>query len=210
MTPSSLSGRRAEAARNDELVLEAARKVLISTPDAPMSQIADRAGVGIGTLYRRYPSKEALVSRLCLDAMRQLEGIARAAAERAEAEPWDAFEDFMRASLAAGAGGLGPSLAGTFAPPEELMQVSRAMAEAVRELVTAAQRAGVVRDDVAPEEMGLLFEILRAVSLGGEERTAGLQQRYLTLMLQALRAPASGPLPAAPPTWQEISRRWSA
>jgi AcrR family transcriptional regulator len=207
MTP-PLNGRRAEAARNDELVLEAARKVLVAAPDAPMAQIADRAGVGIGSLYRRYPSKEALVIQVCLDSMRQLEAIARAALERARTEPWEAFAEFMRASQAAGAGGLGPSLAGTFTPPRELMEASRATAAAVRELVRAVQEAGAVRGDIAAEEIGLLFEILRTISLGSEERSAELQQRYLTLMLQALRAPPAGPLPGTPATWEEFTRRW--
>jgi AcrR family transcriptional regulator len=207
MTP-ALSGRRAEAARNDELVLEAARKVLIVTPDAPMAQIAERAGVGIGTLYRRYPSKEALVIQVCLDSMRRLETIARAAAERARTRPWEAFEQFMRSSQAAGAGALGMSVAGTFTPPPELTAASRSMGEAVRELVRVTQEAGAVRGDIAAEEIGLLLEVLRGITLGGEERSAELQQRYLTLMLQALRAPPAAPLPGTPPTREELTRRW--
>ena len=77
-------GRQAEASRNDELVLAAARAVLTADPGAAMADIARRAGVGIGTLYRRYPSKEALVLQLCLDGMRQLEGVARAALGRVD------------------------------------------------------------------------------------------------------------------------------
>jgi AcrR family transcriptional regulator len=174
-----------------------------------MAQIADRAGVGIGTLYRRYPSKEALVTQLCLDATEQLEKIARAAVERARAEPWAAFVDFVNDSFDAGAGGLGPSLAGPFTPSAELMAVSRAMGEAAAELVAIVQEAGELRDDVTAAEVGLLFEMVRAVSIGGEERSAALQHRYLALLLEALRAPGAGSLPAPPPTWQEISARWS-
>ena len=208
MTP-PLSGRRAEAARNDELVLEAARKVLIASPDAPMAQIADRAGVGIGTLYRRYPSKEALVIQLCLDAMQQLEAIARNAVERARSEPWEAFVAFANDSFDAGAGGLGPSLAGTFAPSPELIAVSRSMSEAVEELVDIVHAAGELRADVTAGEIGLLFEMVRAVSIGDEERTAELHHRYLALLLEALHAPGAEPLPAHRRAWREISTRWS-
>ena len=94
--PSALSGRRAEAARNDERILESARAVFVADPGAPISAVAEHAGVGVGALYRRYESKEELLRRLCAD------GLARfiAAAEAALADhgdPWDAFADFMRA-----------------------------------------------------------------------------------------------------------------
>ena len=107
-----LSGRRAEASRNDERVLEAARAVLTASPSAPMAEIAQRAGVGIGTLYRRYPSKEALVQHLCLDGMQRLEAAARTALDAVDEDAWQAFSGFMTAGLAAGAGSLGATLAG--------------------------------------------------------------------------------------------------
>jgi AcrR family transcriptional regulator len=203
-----LSGRRAEAARNDERVLDAARKVLMATPDAPMAQIADRAGVGIGTLYRRYPSKEALVIQLCLDALVQLEQIAGSALERAPGDPWDAFEAFMHTALDAGAGAT-RVLAGTFTPTPELIAASRRMGEAVQRLVGAVQEAGQLRPDVTAFDVNQLFELLRAVSLGDEERIGDLQRRYLALQLQALRAPGAGPLPGSPPTWDEIAKQWN-
>jgi AcrR family transcriptional regulator len=63
--PAPLSGRQAEARRNDRLILEAAREVFVEDTDAPISAVAERAGVGIGALYRRYASKEELLRRLC-------------------------------------------------------------------------------------------------------------------------------------------------
>src|SRR5262245_38579543 len=92
----AVPGRQAEASRNDELVLAAARAVLTADPGAAMADIARRAGVGIGTLYRRYPSKEALVLQLCLDGMRQLERVAQTALARAGDDAWEAFAGFMR------------------------------------------------------------------------------------------------------------------
>src|SRR3954447_23180646 len=61
------SGRRAQAARNDAAILEAARAVFIANPSAPIAEVAKRAGVGISALYRRYASKEALLHELCAD-----------------------------------------------------------------------------------------------------------------------------------------------
>ena len=62
-TTPPLSGRRAEAARNDGVILRAAREVFLDDPSAPIAAVAERAGVGIGALYRRYPSKDALLQR---------------------------------------------------------------------------------------------------------------------------------------------------
>ena len=204
-----MPGRQAEASRNDELVLAAARAVLTADPDAAMADIARRAGVGIGTLYRRYPSKEALVQQLCLDGMRRLEAVTRTALERVEEDPWDAFATFMADALDAGAGALGAALAGTFTPTDELLSAARELYTAGHELIERAKAAGALRSDVTQEDINLLFEQLRAVRLGDDERVAELQRRYLALLLQALRAPAPAPLPGPPPGWEEIRGRWS-
>src|SRR5918999_2398865 len=90
-----LSGRRAQAARNDARILEAAREVFVADPEAPIAAVADRAGVGIGALYRRYPSKEELLRRLCAEGLRRYIAEAEAALDN-QGDPWDAFADFMR------------------------------------------------------------------------------------------------------------------
>jgi AcrR family transcriptional regulator len=203
-----LSGRRAEASRNDERVLAAAREVLTAAPGAPMAEIARRAGVGIGTLYRRHPSKEALVQQLCLDGMQRLEAAAGAALGQVDEDAWQAFSGFMTAGLAAGAGSLGAALAGTFTPSDELLVTAQRLYGTVQELLERSQAAGAVRADITQEDVTLIFEQLRAVDLGDAERVASLQRRYLALALQALRAPGAAPLPGPPPGWDEIRRRW--
>jgi AcrR family transcriptional regulator len=203
-------GRQAEASRNDALVLDAARVVLTADPGAAIADVAKRAGVGIGTLYRRYPSKEALVLHLCLDGMRRLEAVTREALERVDDDPWEAFAAWMRDGLAAGAGSLGAALAGTFTPTEELLTAARELYAAGQELIERVKAAGVLRPDVTQEDVNLLFEQLRAVRLGDDDRTAELQRRYLALMLQALRGPGAAPLPGSPPAWAEIRARWQS
>src|SRR5437588_11263481 len=121
MTHSSvpLSGRRAQAARNDERILEAARAVFVADPEAPISAVAERAGVGISALYRRYASKEDLLRQLCLDGLRQyLAAVEAAVAD--PGDPWDAFVAFMRRVVEADTPSLTLRLAGTFTPTEEL------------------------------------------------------------------------------------------
>jgi AcrR family transcriptional regulator len=196
-------GRQAEATRNDSAVLEAARVVLTADPEASMADIARRAGVGIGTLYRRYPSKEALVLHLCQDGMERLEAVALAAGDEGD---W--FADFMTAALDAGAGSLGAALAGTFTPTKELLAAARRLHEAVAAVLARAHADGVLREDVTQEDVNLIFEQVRAVRLGSEKRTAALQRRYLALALQALRAPGAAPLPGPAPSWKEIQQRW--
>jgi AcrR family transcriptional regulator len=188
--------------------MAAAREVLTATPGAPMAEIARRAGVGIGTLYRRYPSKEALVQQLCLDGMQQLEAAARAALDQVDEDAWEAFTGFMTAGLAAGAGSLGAALAGTFTPSDELLATAQRLYATVQELLERSQAGGAVRADITQEDVTLIFEQLRAVDLGDAERVASLQRRYLALALPALRAPGAAPLPGPPPGWDEIRRRW--
>jgi AcrR family transcriptional regulator len=174
-----------------------------------MADIASRAGVGVGTLYRRYASREALVVHLCLDGVRALDDEARRALQRVDADPWGAFAGYMTGAYDVGAGALGASVMGTFTPTQELVTASTDAADSTRELLSRAQAAGAVRDDVTTEDVNLLFEQLRAVRLGDERRTGELQRRYLALVMQALRAPGAGPLPGPPPGWDEIRRRWT-
>src|SRR3954449_122846 len=96
------SGRRAQAARNDAAILEAARAVFIANPSAPIAEVAKRAGVGISALYRRYASKEALLRELCADGLRRYTGAAEAAmADGGDA--WHAFASFMQRVVSADA-----------------------------------------------------------------------------------------------------------
>jgi AcrR family transcriptional regulator len=161
-------------------------------------------------LYRRYPSKEALVLQLCLDGMRRLEEVTRTALAQLDGDPWEAFAGYMNAALDAGAGALGAALAGTFTPTPELLGAARDLYAAGGELIERVQAAGALRADVTQEDVNLIFEQLRAVRLGDDARTATLQRRYLALILQALKAPGSAPLPGSPPGWAEIRDRWSS
>src|SRR5579862_6607594 len=93
--PARLNGRRAQAARNDPRILAAARAVFIADPGAPIAAVAARAGVGIGALYRRFASKEALLRHLSWDGLQRY--IAEVEAALAEdGDPWEAFAQFMR------------------------------------------------------------------------------------------------------------------
>ncbi|WP_455567264.1 TetR/AcrR family transcriptional regulator [Streptomyces cinereoruber] len=108
----SLGGRsaplRVDAQRNLEHVLRAAREVFGELGyGAPMEDVARRARVGVGTVYRRFPSKDVLVRRIAEEETARLTEQARAALGQEE-EPWSALSRFLRTSVASGAGRLLP------------------------------------------------------------------------------------------------------
>src|ERR671914_1961841 len=96
----AMSGRRAQAARNDELIMNAAREVFVADPTAPIAAVADRAGVGISALYRRYGSKEDMLRRLCADGLATYIRNAETALASTD-PPWETFVAFARSVVAA-------------------------------------------------------------------------------------------------------------
>jgi AcrR family transcriptional regulator len=206
--PSALSGRRAEAARNDDRILEAARAVFVADPGAPISAVAEHAGVGVGALYRRYESKEDLLRRLSADGLQRFIGAAEAALAD-HGDPWEAFADFMRRCVDADTNSLTQRLAGTFTPTEELYREAGRAQGLLTALFDRTQAAGAIRDDLVVNDVGLLLEQVAALRVGDEQRTHELRHRYLALLLNAVRARSNEPLPGPPPGWEEIAARWN-
>ena len=204
----ALSGRRAEAQRNDAVILAAARAVFVANPDAPVSAVAERAGVGISSLYRRYASKEELLRKLCSDGLQQYVDIAREAVEDESSDPWDAFARFMRRIVEADTHTLTINLAGRFTPTEKEHSNASLADELNQRLVARGQAAGVLRDDITADDLTYVFEQVAGLHGATRERTAELRARYLTLHLDALQAPGRTPLPGPAPTSQEQRRRW--
>jgi AcrR family transcriptional regulator len=203
-----MSGRKAQAARNDQVILEAARAVFIADPGAPISAVAERARVGISALYRRYASKEDLLRKLCGDGLRRY--IAEAEATLADdRDPWTAFADFMRRAVAADTASLTQRLAGTFTPTEEQFRDATRARELNDEIFQRTSDAGVIRPDVTVGDIPMLFEQLAGIQLGDEERSHELRQRYLGVILDGLRNPSQTPLPGQPPGWDELTVRWT-
>jgi AcrR family transcriptional regulator len=204
-----MSGRKAEAARNDSRILESARAVFVANPAAPISAVAEHAGVGISALYRRYPSKEDLLRKLCTDGLHVYIDAVRTAVD-SEGDPWEAFATFMERVVDADTHALTANLAGTFTPTEDLWRDSQESVVLNERLIDRVHAAGVLRADVKVEDLSFIFEQLSSVRLGDEGRTRELRKRYLTLFLQALRADGEdrGPLPGPPPTQDELQERW--
>jgi AcrR family transcriptional regulator len=206
--PAGLSGRKAEAARNDRAILDAAREVFIREPGAPISAVAREAGVGVGALYRRYASKEELLQTLCADGLRQFVAIAQDALG-AGVPAAAAFTQFIEGIIDSDVHALTVHLAGTFTPTGELHALAAHAAALADRVFQRAQAAGALRADLRAADLPMLFEQITAIRLGQPPRTAALRRRYLTLILDGLRpAAAVTPLPGSPPSAAELAQRW--
>ena len=203
-----LSGRQAEAARNDQRILESARAVFIEDPGAPITAVAKHAGVGISALYTRYASKEELLRTLCTDGLERLTVGVEAALEQARngADPWQVLAGFMRDMVDADTSSLTRALAGKFTPTPDMFTLANRSSELMNELF------GLVRDVLRPgvvlHDLSLIFELVAVIKGPTPDRTRELRHRYLALVLDGLRARDREELPGPPPTWQELSERW--
>jgi len=204
MSDPGLPGRKGQAARNDEIILNAAREVFLADPKAPIAAVAERAGVGISALYRRYPSKDELLRRICHDGLRRYIAEAEAAVEP---DPWDALRGFVERVVDADVHSLTVRLAGLFTPTPGMT------ADAVRAnklstgLFTRAQKAGVLRDDAVRADLVLLLEACAAIRLPDAQRTHQLRRRFLAQALRGLR-PDGVKLPGPAPDDDELNWRW--
>jgi AcrR family transcriptional regulator len=190
---------RRDAARNRDKILAAARAAFDEEGvDVGVEVIAQRAGVGVGTLYRRFPTKELLIEAVVSEV---LEAVLSAATTALEHEsPADGFTEFLRA-----VGWLQFEHAGCLTRlwNDNPGDVRDRIEVASRSLLARAQAAGAVRDDLVYEDVVVLFWSLRGVI----ESTAMVSHeawlRHLDLLVMSL-APSGEPLRHPPLTAQQV------
>ena len=190
-------GLRADAARNRAHVLAAARDVFVEHgTDAPLDEVARRAGVGIATLYRRFADRATLWRAVALDVLARA-GVEACAAETEEADPFDALGRYMHRALDLRISAIMPALLGHISFEDEEVKHARAAAVApVLRLIAAAQAAGRLRADVDFGDIGLLLVRLSRPLPGPfpRELDMRLAHRHLDLLVAALQAqPESNP-----------------
>ena len=205
-TSTKLPGRRGQAARNDGVILQAARDVFLADPKAPIAAVAERAGVGISALYRRYPSKEDLLRTLCHEGLRRF--IAEAQAVAGEPDGWHAFTTFLGRIIDADVHSLTVHLAGTFTPTPEMHADALRSGALIEELVERARASGRLRRDVVTQDVTLILEGCSSVRVPDPHRTDQLRRRYLALLLDGLASRGSPALPGPPPDGEELNWRW--
>jgi AcrR family transcriptional regulator len=195
---------RRDAERNRQRILRAAAEVFTEQGlRATLDDVADRAGVGVGTVYRRFPDKEALVEALFTERLDMLVGLAEQAL--ADPDPWAGLVDLLEraATIMAGDRGLRQILMYATYGRDRVEQARARMQPVVSKVVGRAQAAGVLRADLYPTDIPLLEFMLSAAAEYALQVRPEIWRRYLALMLDALRPDRAGttelPVPALSP-----------
>jgi AcrR family transcriptional regulator len=205
MTTASTDSRelRADAQRNLARVLEAARTVLAEHGiDAPVTMIAERAGVGVGTIFRRFPTKDDLLVALITQRGRFLLDAADTAL--GAVDPGAGFRSFVSTAAAQQIEDRGfcDAIGTTLFARDDLRSLFDGVRDRLRELLARAQAAGEIRSDLVAEDVLFVLHAVARTGLMLEDTAPGAWRRYLGLALDGLRPEAATPLPRKP-----LSRR---
>jgi AcrR family transcriptional regulator len=186
---------RADARRNLDRILGAATAAFADRgPDVPMEEIARLAGVGVGTLYRRFPAREALIRAVVQESLRVVLAQARSAAAE-QSRAWDALVLGLNPSrelqLVLRLSTPEPAVDAPLTDPR-LGVILDELAQVVEGLVRAAQREGTLRPDVGAGDVMHLFTLLlrgrRPVSGESGDRGEAAFERARAVILDGLRA----------------------
>jgi AcrR family transcriptional regulator len=200
---------RADAQRNLVRVLDAAREVFAEQGvDAPVTEIADRAGVGVGTIFRRFPTKDDLLVAVVEQRTQQLIEAADLALE--SPDPGAALRGFMETATAMQISDVCWCEAGAdLFEREGIRELTDVLVGKIGELLTSAQTAGQIRSDVRALDIPVLLMAVAKSGLMLEDAVPGAWKRYLAIILDGLRPEAARPLPRRPLSRRqfEVARR---
>ena len=186
---------RKDAERNRQRILTAAGELFAERGlGVTLDDIAHHAGVGVGTVYRRYPNKEVLIDALFEQRIQAICAIAADAL--AIADPWDAFVYYLEkgAELQARDRGLKELLSCSTHGGQPVVEAKVRLRANVTAVYDRAKAAGVLRADVAPFDSPIIHFMLGAVMDRSREVEPELWRRYLGLMLDGLRPESATPL----------------
>jgi AcrR family transcriptional regulator len=187
---------RADAERNRLRILDAAAVLFAERGlEVPLDDIAARAGVGIGTVYRRFADKDALIDALFEDKMRGIEALALEAVRIAD--PWEAFETFMRgvSGMHAADRGLKEAMLSDEGGRERAALARDTIAPLGQMLLQRAQQAGAVRADLVASDVPLMHFAVGFIADKTRDAAPDAWQRILTILLDGLRADPQGTTP---------------
>lgn len=199
---------RRDAQRNRDAIVAAARQVFCDQGlEAPLEEIARRAGVGIATLYRRFPSRVELLDAVLADNLQA--HIAAAEQALATDDPWDGFAFYLEQScrLQAEDRGLNDVMGMRFPRATSVEAAKTRLFELVGQAVDRAQQSGQLRADITMEDLAFLnwanTRILPAVRAASAPEA---WRRHLGLLLDGFRADRAHPLPQPPLSPHQVHR----
>jgi AcrR family transcriptional regulator len=198
---------RRDARRNRERIVAGARELFADDGvDVPVEEITRRAGVGMGTLYRHFATKEELVDAVLEDAFDAYVDLARRAADASDG--WDGFAGFLEQALALHAAnrGLMDVVLTSERGRDRAKEVRRRVAPLVAALVERAQAEGTLRPDLAAEDVPVMLWACARVAQATAEVSPDAWRRHLGLLLDGLRADAATPLPVPPLKAAQLAR----
>jgi AcrR family transcriptional regulator len=166
-----------------------------------LNDVAHHAGVGVGTVYRRFPDKAQLIDALFEQQLEEIVGLLQAALK--DPDPWQGLTCFLERvlDLQANDRGLKEILLGAAPGSSARNTKSRStLHPLVAELVERARDSGTVRSDAEPQDFGVLQLMVGAVIDAGHDIAPDLWRRYLAIMLQGLRAQPAPLDPLPTPT----------
>ena len=187
---------RKDAERNRQRILEAAQELFAERGQAvTLNEIARHAGVGVGTVYRRFPDKDELVEGLFEQRIDRIADILDRAL--ANPDPWRGFVDFFEASLEEQAAdrGLRQLMLGAAGAYDRIAKARERLQPLVSRLVERARDAGELRADFDAADIGILQIMLGSVVDLTYELEPELWRRYSAIVLQGLRARPEPPAP---------------
>ena len=179
---------RADARRNRQKVLEAARAEFSEHGrEAQMDDVARRAEVGVGTVYRHFPTKEALIEALMVDSFQAIAAAATAALEIED--PWEAFTSVLwrGAEIMAADRALSEVFASIPGALSEAMPTVEGLQESMEQIMRRAQEAGVLREDAVLDDIPMIMCGIGSATKK-EHRCSAPWRRHLAIVLDGLRA----------------------
>lgn len=190
---------RADAQHNRDRILEVARDLFSERGlDVPMAAIARRAGVGVATLYRRFPTKEELIGAVFAERFEHC--LTLFAAAKVDPDPWRAFCTVVEqvCAMQSGDRGFRALLTATLSGAFDLEQARDHFLDGFAVVVRRAQRAGRLRRDFAEADLSLILLANGGIVAGTAEASVAASRRLLGYLLDSFRADRSeppGPLP---------------
>ena len=192
---------RKDAERNRQRILEAARELFAQEGvGVTLNDVAHHAGVGVGTVYRRFPEKAQLIEELFEQQLSELVGLMEEALE--DPDPWHGLTTFLRRNLELQAcdRAFREIIVGTPEAAQRIHQIRARMFPLGAQLMQRAKDAGALRADFEASDIPMMFLMLTTVLDAAREVEPELWRRYLEIFIQGLRAePAPPDALATPP-----------